>query len=589
MRNLSGLIALSLLATIAGCASSSDETASTANNASNSKFVADLSADNPFSSIEQKIAALKGTCVVTSDAVVITLDAAGEAIIIAKRAVDGVLVVNGNLCVDGDGAEVSELAASVKSISVVGSVAADTVIFDFGAGNFGLYTVAGTGITVALGDNAGDTLGIKGSNSTTVADVVNYGIYTDAEDPPADHDIISLTSGKVQDIVYTGVKNHVITLGAGNDTFSSDGFTGTNGLQVFGGLGDDTFNQTATSTPKEIINGGDGIDTVDYSLRDALKPVAVDCNTAAASGEAPTVDDAGLAIVLTGTGYTATWTSTEQDTIKNDVEHIIGTNGNDIIKASNVAAAATVIRTIDGLKGNDTLYGGTGISTDVLNGGPGNDLLMDPAIATSGPDTFNGGAGIDTVSFALRADKLTLKMDGTATSGATGETDKIALDVENLIGGKNADLITGNVSNNVIEGGSGADVLVGGGGIDTVSYLSSTKTVTVDLTLRTATNGSADDADPAKATTKDTIGADFVNYIGALNAINVVIGTAGDNEITGGTLLDNIQSGAGNDIIDAGGGDAIADVINCGGDLDMVLNYSLATAIDGSCEITRAK
>jgi len=75
-----------------------------------------------------------------------------------------------------------------------------------------------------------------------------------------------------------------------------------------------------------------------------------------------------------------------------------------------------------------------------------------------------------------RAD-LSVVMDGASPSGASGEADHLATDIENLIDGSGSDSLTGNAADNQLEGGPGAaadalfglagdDVLDGGGGAD---------------------------------------------------------------------------------------------------------------------------
>jgi Ca2+-binding RTX toxin-like protein len=577
MRNLFGLVALTLLATVAGCASDTDETTSSTNGTSGSAYGADLSASNPLASLEAKLTALKGTCTVTTGAVSINLDANGEAIIIAKHPVSSYLIVNGVNC----NATTPILAKDVTSITVTGSAKDDVVIVDFTNGTFALKTTGGGGITVtdaASDDN--DTLAFKGSPT---ADIVNYG---DSK--------ISITKDALADVSYSKIENHIASLGAGDDTFTANGFTGTDGLTVFGGAGNDTFDQGTAMTPKEKINGGDGTDTVSYAKRevDADSAIAVAFDTADMAGEAVAEADGNgvFGVKLTA----GEWTSNEADTISSDVETVYGSKGNDLLKAP--TTAGTVVHTLYGGEGDDTLYAGTLVSPEVLDGGAGNDALIDPATTSSGADSYVGGAGIDSVSYASRTDKLTLNMGGTAVSGAgydtptvktDDEADKIGTDVENITGGTNNDIITGNTLDNVIHGGPGADTISGGTGVDTVSYTEKTTAVTVDLTLRTATQGATDDGDVAVPATKDTVAADIENVAGSLTAANTLTGSAGDNELIGGAVADTISGGAGNDIIDAGGDTANDNVITCGTDLDMVVNKGKESYATTDCEIVR--
>lgn len=108
--------------------------------------------------------------------------------------------------------------------------------------------------------------------------------------------------------------------------------------------------------------------------------------------------------------------------------------------------------------------------------------------------------------------------------------------VNTLTGGAGNDILTGGTANDVLEGGAGADVLNGGGGTDTASYAGSTDGVTVNLETGINSGGDAEG---------DT-----------LNGISRIIGSAGEDILTGdasantliGTsLYDSLFGGGGND------------------------------------------
>ncbi|MEA2403402.1 MAG: hypothetical protein QOE08_49, partial [Thermoleophilaceae bacterium] len=58
-----------------------------------------------------------------------------------------------------------------------------------------------------------------------------------------------------------------------------------------------------------------------------------------------------------------------------------------------------------------------------LNGGSGNDQLLDPSGGAA--NTFIGGTGTDRVSYAGRAAAITADIDGVADDGAPGELDNV--------------------------------------------------------------------------------------------------------------------------------------------------------------------
>jgi Ca2+-binding RTX toxin-like protein len=131
------------------------------------------------------------------------------------------------------------------------------------------------------------------------------------------------------------------------------------------GLGDD------------VINGGSGFDTVDYSTRtaDLTATICVDASKitgASALAVAACTDNDGDPLL------------TEHDKLVN-VSHLIGGGGAD---------------TFTGGAGDDTLEGGAG--ADTLNGGAGNDTLF----GDNGVDHLNGDAGDDYLDGVAGADIL---------------------------------------------------------------------------------------------------------------------------------------------------------------------------------------
>jgi hypothetical protein len=151
---------------------------------------------------------------------------------------------------------------------------------------------------------------------------------------------------------------------------------------------------------------------------------------------------------------------------------------------------------ITGGDGGDVLIGGQG--DDTIDGGRGADLMEAPisgygiqespsASDSAGADSLSGGDGVDTVSYVLRDDPLKITLDGAANDGAPGEGDRIANDVEGVIGGHGNDVMVGSSRSDALsgydgddnvrgrrgddslDGGPGDDVVAGEQGADTVS------------------------------------------------------------------------------------------------------------------------
>ncbi len=561
MRNRLSFLPLSCLVmfSLAGCGVSSSPSTSVAT-------------DDPFASLEEKLTPLATQCTFVASSGLMTVSvAAGETAIISRRAADSAILQNGASC--------DNLAtnSTVKKVQVNGTGGAKTVILDFTNGFFavGTSSSATSGIAVDLGTGGGNTLGIRG---TTGADNIAYGAGG-----------VNLNNDTFKDITIANVANNTIYLGDGADTFTASGSTATGAvfgaaLTVYGGAGADLFNEGTAATPSETIYGGADVDTVTYTSRVAGVTVTVGA----------TANDGA--------------TTGELDDINSDVEIVTGSSA-----ADTMTAAPGVAITFNGGAGNDTLIGDTAADTlngeagsdtlrgkagnDVLNGGDGDDTF-DEEIATNGGDTFNGGNGIDTVDYSARTGAgVVVTMDGTvANDGFALEADNVKADVENLIGSDQADTITGNASANVITGGlgndtlnggagddifnegsatSGLDTISGGTGVDTIDYSARTNPVIVVL------NGSTGSGEASEG---DLLGTDTEN----------VIGTAGDDTITGNASANELVGGAGDDILNGlagddtleGGGGIEANVLDCGaGDGDIGFGEGTGTGFSRTnCE-----
>src|ERR1019366_4706799 len=99
---------------------------------------------------------------------------------------------------------------------------------------------------------------------------------------------------------------------------------------------------------------------------------------------------------------------------------------------------------------------------DYLNGGMTGSFYS----GSDGTDLISGGNGNDYVDYRWRTDNLTIRLDGTARSGAAGENDKVMNDVENILSGSGNDLLVGNAQANYLSGGAGNDTIFGNGGTD---------------------------------------------------------------------------------------------------------------------------
>ncbi len=409
---------------------------------------------------------------------------------------------------------------------------------------------------VINGKSGDDILvGNDGNDSIIGGDGNDWGFGGDGND--------SLTGGNGDDVLFGDAGNDIIGGGANNDA-------------IMGGGGNDTI---AGDAGDDWIDGGEGVDYV-------------------TGGDG---DD----VILGGAG--------------NDI--LFGNAGNDVIQGGDGNDS------LDGGDGNDTLIGGNG--RDTLNGGAGDDrvvfenadgdVVFDLAngtyqvgssgsaqivsieqVTTSANDdlihsgaaanVIDGGAGVDTVSYAYSTSGVTVNLATGQNSGGYAQGD-ILRNIENVMGSSYNDYIVGDArlslyggnlfarttalgtayfknalfglgGDDTIIGGLGADFIDGGDGNDQVSYSNSAAAVYIDLQNSVFSGG---DAQGDYLTNVEHIIGTWLN--------DTVIGNAAANIIQTGGGNDFINGGDGNDTIAAGLG---ADTINGGAGVDLVTFYGSA-------------
>src|SRR5689334_14971075 len=156
--------------------------------------------------------------------------------------------------------------------------------------------------------------------------------------------------------------------------------------------------------------------------------------------------------------------------------------------------------TLDGGDGRDTVDGQAG--NDTVRGGAGRDLL----IGGAGKDVLEGGADTDTASFEDHTAAVIVTLDNAANDGQAGEADRVASEVENVIGGSGDDTLVGDAGANDIDGGEGGDVIDPGAGPDFVD------------------GGAGNDRISARDGAQDRIQCGDGNDLAVVDAFDTVIG-----------------------------------------------------------------
>lgn len=154
-----------------------------------------------------------------------------------------------------------------------------------------------------------------------------------------------------------------------------------------------------------------------------------------------------------------------------------GGPGDDEIDTSGVDGDLS-LNVLDGGRGNDRLLGGGepeelhgGGGRDKLHGGGGDDTLIDDdadgaaGASGPGPDSFDGGTGVDVVGYARRTASLFVDLANPATDGERGEGDRLK-NVESVVGGRGDDRLAGDGLPNMLDGHRGRDRLIGRDGAD---------------------------------------------------------------------------------------------------------------------------
>jgi hypothetical protein len=137
------------------------------------------------------------------------------------------------------------------------------------------------------------------------------------------------------------------------------------------------------------------------------------------------------------------------------------------------------------------------------------------------PDRLVGSSGSDTVSYANSASRVVIDLNAQLTWDGTANDTLVS--IESAIGSRFNDDLLGDAGNNVLDGGiGGADLINGLGGIDTVSYVSSTSRVVIDLNAQLTWDGTDNDR---LVSIENAIGSRFDDTL---------IGDRGDNLLTGG-------------------------------------------------------
>jgi Ca2+-binding RTX toxin-like protein len=158
-------------------------------------------------------------------------------------------------------------------------------------------------------------------------------------------------------------------------------------------------------------------------------------------------------------------------------DRLIGGDGSDRYYVDNAGDIVSETNATASTGGTDSVYSYLGtytlgdnvenlrlLATGAANG-TGNSLnnFID---AGTGNNILNGGAGVDTLSYAFATAAVTANLGLTTAQATGGSGSDTLLNFENLTGGKYNDKLTGNALANTLTSGAGNDTLTAGAGND---------------------------------------------------------------------------------------------------------------------------
>jgi len=266
--------------------------------------------------------------------------------------------------------------------------------------------------------------------------------------------------------------------------------------------------------------------------------------------------DASNRITLRGQAVANTRIETLQlaDGLAVSLEHVIATGGagtaaDDLVLGSadaDTLAGGDGNDTLVGYAGNDTLLGGAG--DDVIEGGAGADQIDGGANSAIGSST---GAG-DTARYVGSSAAVTIDLSsGAAQSGGDAAGD-VLTGIENVVGTRFGDTITGDAGGNRLAGLDGDDTLRGGGGDDVLLGDGGNDLLYGDDGVDAIAGGEGND---------QLWGGAGNDQLDGGEGNDTLWGEAGDDTLTAGLGNDTLDGGDGNDMLV---GDAGNDTLNGG-------------------------
>jgi len=377
---------------------------------------------------------------------------------------------------DANGNKVSSLTGDALANTLTWT-GAGSVIIDGGAGN---DTLTGGRANDHLNGSAGnDSLdGGAGADRLIGGDGSDRYYVDNAGDIVSETNATASTGGT--DSVYSFLGAY--TLGDNVENLRLLAASAANGT------GNSLNNIIDAGAGNNILNGGAGIDTASYAYATAAVTASLSLTTAQATGGSGTdtllnfenLTGSAYHDTLTGNALANTLTGGAGNDILNGAagaDRMVGGDGSDRYYVDNAGDIVSETNATASTGGTDSVYSFLGAYTLTDNvenlrllatgnaSGTGNSLnnIIDAGV---GNNVLNGGAGIDTLSYAYATAAVTANLGLTTAQATGGSGTDTLLNFENLTGSAYHDTLTGNALANTLTGGAGNDTLTGGAGND---------------------------------------------------------------------------------------------------------------------------
>ena len=358
------------------------------------------------------------------------------------------------------------LSGGIGKDRLVNILSGAALVFqNFDGPNRGIESIFG-GNAPFIGDGTSNNFDFRLSTSTTASFValnnvtqIDMGNGDDVVHGTAGNDTIFgrggidvINSWGGNDTIYGGVGNDIIRGGVGNDRIEggdgadslmgevgADLILGQGGVDtIAGGDGDDTLDGAdglSGGVVGDSIDGGAGNDNI------LVRGSEAEFDTIRGGAGTDRLTNTQVGVNLVMDSFVALTSQVELLFASNS--RLVGNSGNNTIDLRLTATGASSLTVtgllgIDGLDGNDTIYG------------------------TKGPDSITGGAGMDSIYGYDGSDSLAGGDGDDSIDGGAGN--------DTIFGEAGGDILLGGAGNDSLVGALGVDQLTGGAGNDTFRF-----------------------------------------------------------------------------------------------------------------------